>query len=97
MRRAAEGLPNGCRPELVVESAEGCGNPPLARCQSGKGGPIVTTKPLDSHASVVICPHCAGVLLGRWEVHLSGCPASSTEHACGQCEQAMDNFAKQRV
>ena len=52
----------------------------------------MTTKPLDSHVSVVICPHREGVLLGRWEVHLSGCPASSTEHACGQCEQAMDNF-----
>jgi len=62
----------------------------------GKGVRIVTTKPLDSHASVVTCPHCAGVLLGRWEVHLTGCPASGTEHACGQCEQAMDNFAKRR-
>ena len=56
----------------------------------------MTTKALDSD-SVVICPHCAGVLLGRWEVHLHGCPASSTEHACGQCEQAMDNFAKRRL
>jgi len=53
----------------------------------------VTTKP-DSPVSAVTCPHCGGVLLGRWEVHLSGCPASSTEHACGQCELAMDNFFK---
>ena len=46
---------------------------------------------------VVPCPHCGGVLLGRWENHKGGCPAISTEHACGQCEQAMDDFGKRRL
>jgi hypothetical protein len=46
---------------------------------------------------VVPCPHCGGVLLGRWEDHRAGCPAISTEHVCGQCEQAMDDFGKRRL
>jgi hypothetical protein len=46
---------------------------------------------------VVPCSHCEGVLLGRWEDHQVGCPAISTEDACGRCETAMDDLAKQRL
>jgi hypothetical protein len=47
-------------------------------------------------SKMVICPHCKGVLIGRWEEHSPGCPALFTEHACGQCERAMDDFAKRK-
>ena len=46
---------------------------------------------------MVPCPHCGGVLLGRWEEHREGCPAISVEHACGQCERSMYEFAKRRL
>jgi hypothetical protein len=32
-----------------------------------------------------------------WEDHQSSCPAISTEHACGQCEPAMDDFAERML
>ena len=50
----------------------------------------------DDLGDLVRCPHCGGVLLGRLEEHRLGCPAASTEHACGQCDRAMAE-ALQRI
>jgi hypothetical protein len=44
------------------------------------GNSLRATEDLDME-DVVPCPHCGGVLLGRWEGHQVGCPAISTEHA----------------
>lgn len=55
----------------------------------------MTTPPMGK-GDLVQCPHCMGVLLGRWEDHRSGCPAAFTDHACGQCERSMDEFGKRR-
>jgi hypothetical protein len=67
-------------------------------CSQGQisGSRLRATEDLDRE-DVVPCPHCGGVLLGRWEEHQAGCPAISTEHACGKCEEAMDDFAKRRL
>jgi hypothetical protein len=48
-------------------------------------------------ADTVTCPHCGGVLLGRWEEHFGRCPAAGGSHACRACDEAMDDFAKGRL
>ena len=42
---------------------------------------------------VLPCPHCSGVLMGRWEEHGQWCPAAGDGHSCVVCEVATDQFA----
>jgi hypothetical protein len=39
-----------------------------------------------------VCPHCFGVLGGRWDHHSSGCPARTPDHQCQACQAAIDKF-----
>ena len=46
---------------------------------------------------VLPCPHCSGVLMGRWVDHHEWCPAATEDHSCGVCDVATDLFAKRRL
>lgn len=51
----------------------------------------MSTDALDFEGAVG-CPHCCGILTGRWRSHSSVCPAAEDGYECAKCGEAPDRF-----